>query len=78
MKVRCVRCDRIMGEVGQPDPFCTDGLCGACLQICVSPTIHRKQLAEGNFDCFGKALDGYCDQSECKYRRYCLIRRVAA
>ncbi len=32
------------------------------------------QLDEGNFDCFGKAHDGYCDQSSCLWREDCLRR----
>jgi hypothetical protein len=35
------------------------------------PTIRRKQLREGFFDCFGRA-SCYCDQSGCKYRNVCL------
>ena len=33
--------------------------------------IHAIQLAEGNFDCFGKA-QGSCDQSNCTFRKDCL------
>lgn len=33
--------------------------------------IHAIQLAEGNFDCFGKA-QGDCDQSNCTFRKDCL------
>ncbi len=33
--------------------------------------IHKKQLKEGNFDCFGKA-GAYCDQSTCKYKQWCI------
>jgi hypothetical protein len=29
------------------------------------------QLAEGNFDCFGTALN-YCDQANCLFRKDCL------
>jgi hypothetical protein len=29
------------------------------------------QRAEGNFDCFGTAVDGYCDQDRCKWREDC-------
>jgi len=30
------------------------------------------QRAEGNFDCFGSAWDGYCDQGNCLWRGDCL------
>lgn len=36
------------------------------------------QRAEGNFDCFGTALDGYCDQENCLWRKDCLGESAAA
>lgn len=30
------------------------------------------QIAEGNFDCFGTANDGNCDQVDCCWRDDCL------
>lgn len=30
------------------------------------------QRAEGNFDCFGNATNGYCDRSACSWRTDCL------
>lgn len=30
------------------------------------------QTAEGNFDCFGTATDGNCDQVDCCWRDDCL------
>jgi hypothetical protein len=33
--------------------------------------IRNIQRAEGNFDCFGTAID-YCDQWECCFRSWCL------
>lgn len=53
-----------------PDDF-TSSLCHPCFKEAISPIIHKKQLREGNFDCFGKASD-YCDQLQCKYRAWCL------
>ena len=32
--------------------------------------IREIQMAEGNFDCFGSAVE-YCDQWGCKYRPLC-------
>jgi hypothetical protein len=34
--------------------------------------VHRIQLEEGNFACFGAALDGECDQYNCLWRVDCL------
>jgi hypothetical protein len=33
--------------------------------------IRQIQKAEGNFDCFGRAVD-YCDQWQCCFREDCL------
>ena len=30
------------------------------------------QRKEGNFDCFGTAMNGFCDQSMCLWRNDCL------
>jgi len=34
--------------------------------------IREIQLAEGNFDCFGTATAGICDQINCLWREDCL------
>jgi len=34
--------------------------------------IHSLQRDEGNFDCYGKAYDGVCDQEACLWREDCL------
>jgi hypothetical protein len=34
--------------------------------------IRSIQRAEGNFDCFGSASSGYCDQTNCLWRDDCL------
>lgn len=34
--------------------------------------IRTLQREEGNFDCFAKAYDGYCDQFACLWREDCL------
>lgn len=34
--------------------------------------IRSIQRKEGNFDCFGTAIDGYCDQYNCLWRSDCL------
>jgi len=33
--------------------------------------IRAIQVAEGNFNCFGSAEDGQCDQTECSWREDC-------
>lgn len=33
--------------------------------------IHQIQRQEGNFDCFGSACDGVCDQGACLWREDC-------
>jgi hypothetical protein len=37
--------------------------------------IRAIQLQEGNFDCFGKATTGECDQLKCCWRSDCLTLR---
>lgn len=34
--------------------------------------VRARQIKEGNFDCFGRAKNGYCDQLMCLYRQECL------
>ena len=34
--------------------------------------IRAIQKAEGNFDCFGTAVDGICTQANCLWRTDCL------
>ena len=34
--------------------------------------IREQQRREGNFDCFGKAASGFCDQSGCVYHPECI------
>lgn len=40
--------------------------------------IRTIQRQEGNFDCFGSAINGYCDQQECSWREDCLSSSVKA
>lgn len=74
LRVKCIRCQK---EWSKPSPITqsehniTSSLCTACFREVAAQTIHRKQLREGNFDCFAKA-DAYCDQNACKYRLWCL------
>ncbi|KAF0192970.1 MAG: hypothetical protein FD165_73 [Gammaproteobacteria bacterium] len=40
--------------------------------------IRAIQQGEGNFDCFGTAHSGYCDQTACLWREDCLTDAGAA
>ncbi len=74
LRVKCIKC----GKEWEKDSLISWGpedysssLCCRCFILVAAPLIHKKQLLEGNFDCFGKA-DSYCDQNECKYIKWCL------
>lgn len=34
--------------------------------------VRKQQLREGNFDCFGRATSGYCDQFFCAHYTDCM------
>lgn len=51
------------------------GICHDCAIVLLSPRIHKKQIAEGNFDCFGKAIEN-CDQKNCKYLEVCIDPKI--
>lgn len=74
IKVRCLKCSKEWMKdtvvLWGPEEV-TSSLCTPCFMEVITPIIRRKQLKEGNFDCFGKA-GNYCDQFNCKYRRWCL------
>jgi len=44
--------------------------------IWIGDLIHAIQRTEGNFDCFGKAVDGVCDQESCLWRETCVFESV--
>jgi hypothetical protein len=79
LRVRCIKCGKEWEKDSVicwgPDDF-SSSLCNVCFRQLISPIIHRKQLNEGSFDCFGKA-GSYCDQCECKYRKWCLRKERA-
>lgn len=71
MNYICVRCNKMWSkDDGDNDPHPSGTLCQECLKESLAPIYRRRQLKEGNFDCFGKA-QGYCDQKDCLYRRFC-------
>jgi len=71
MKYQCVKCQETWGEGSPEEEGYSHGLCLTCLRETLTPTVRRRQIREGNFDCFGRA-SCYCDQSMCKYRGVCL------
>ena len=60
-----------MGRMEDGDDFYSHGLCAWCLKVCLTPIYRKRQVEEGNFDCFAKSA-GFCDQQACKYREICL------
>ena len=36
------------------------------------------QITEGNFDCYGSAINSVCDQGECLWRKDCFSSAKAA
>jgi hypothetical protein len=74
LRVKCVKCGKEWQKESViswgPDDI-SSSLCNACFREVISPIIRKKQLNEGNFDCFGTA-GSYCDQSACKYKQWCL------
>ncbi|NLI82160.1 MAG: hypothetical protein GX443_10820 [Deltaproteobacteria bacterium] len=74
MKYQCIRC-RVTWGNGDPErDGYSHGLCEECLKAALTPLYRKRQLAEGNFDCFGTASD-YCDQHACTYRQICLLKK---
>jgi len=71
MKFQCIKCCTVWGNGNPEVEGFSHGLCKVCLRETLTPTIRRKQLREGFFDCFGRA-SCYCDQIGCKYRNVCL------
>ncbi len=71
MMYQCIRCRITWGE-GSPElDGYSHGLCVLCLRDALIPLYRRRQMQEGNFDCFGKATN-FCDQYACSYRDICL------
>jgi hypothetical protein len=74
LRVKCVKCGKEWQKESViswgPDDI-SSSLCNDCFREVISPIIRKRQLSEGNFDCFGTA-GSYCDQSTCKYRPWCL------
>ena len=68
----CIRCKQSWAiDDGDLDPMPSGSLCEPCLKESLTPLYRKRQLGEGNFDCFAKA-EYYCDQYKCKYRKLCV------
>ena len=65
MQTVCIGCGCIITK-GTPEQYASSGVCKVCLQ----KQIKAIQRRNGNFDCFGSAID-FCDQANCKYRWQC-------
>lgn len=65
-KVRCIICGKEWEkECNGFFNFEVNGgvsgtLCDACEALRVTPIIRRRQIKEGNFDCFLRATHGFC------------------
>lgn len=71
MKYQCIRCEITWGEGIPEEEGYSHGLCLHCVREALIPIYRKRQLAEGNFDCFARAFE-FCDQGCCKYRPICL------
>ena len=67
MQTLCFACGRLIKD-GLAETYSSSGLCARCL----TKAMKGLQKRQGNFDCFGTAIHGHCDQRECKYREVCL------
>lgn len=68
---RCVKCGNTWEIDDGKSVDNSHGLCPPCAKEETIPLFRKRQLREGNFDCFGKAAE-YCDQLACLYRELCL------
>jgi hypothetical protein len=72
LKYQCIRCRSTWGD-GEPErDGYSHGLCRPCLKEALIPLYRKRQVQEGNFDCFGRS-QGFCDQCACRYREICLV-----
>jgi hypothetical protein len=73
---RCITegCNTIWRVEGVEGTDNSHGLCPTCAKQQFIPIFRKRQLREGNFDCFARAA-GYCDQTNCFYRSLCLAER---
>ena len=77
LRVKCIICQKEWGKEttlswGEDD--ISSSLCCKCFKRVATKLIRKKQLREGNFDCFGTAVNGECDQLDCKYKKQCLCK----
>ena len=77
MLYQCINCKKIWGkiDINNFDGYYSHGVCVNCLKIKLTPIYRKRQLEEGNFDCFAKAIN-FCDQLNCSYLKLCLKGEV--
>jgi hypothetical protein len=66
----CVKC-QTKWKTNDTESIFSSGLCKKCLKESLTPLYRKRQLKEGNFDCFGRA-GKTCNQEKCKYKDLCL------
>lgn len=74
LRIKCIKCGKEWEKDSvypwKAEDF-SSSLCVSCFREVATSKIHKRQVNEGNFDCFGKA-EADCDQFGCKYRTWCL------
>lgn len=73
MQKQCIRCGKVWDSAlgNSADGLKSHGLCLDCLLERLTPLFRNRQIAEGNPDCFGKAL-GHCERKDCSYFDLCV------
>lgn len=57
------------GGLGNADEIASSVVMLSVLNV---ENVRRKQREEGNFDCFGRASQGFCDQMCCLHHANCM------
>ena len=75
MIYQCINCNKKWtnsnDDISIETKEISHGLCKECLSIRLLDIYRKKQLKEGNFDCYGK-FNEYCDQDCCCYKDLCV------
>lgn len=61
------------GWLAEREVFVSHGMCKLCFRDRIMPLWKKRQKKESPFDCFGTAVNGYCDQVACVYRDTCVV-----
>ena len=77
MLYQCINCQLIWGtQTENFDGYYSHGVCIDCLRVKLIPIYRKRQLEEGNFDCFARSNSHFCDQHNCLYRKICLVQQT--